>query len=1026
MSGYIELHAHSAYSFAVGACLPREMVRGAKKLELSGLALLDYDGVYGLMEARAAARQAELPFLPGCEFTLEDQTHLPIICRSSQGYSALTGAISSHHLAAGRREADRQNLAELAQWAKGQWLVLTGTRAGPLRRVLYRSGIAAAARFLEQLKELFGAENIAVEAALAGFDGEESLAAQLDHLARKTKLPLVATSAARCANPASQRLADVMTATRLARPLDKIQDDLPACHAMLRSEAEMLRIHRQFPGAVDNAAQIGKDLIFDFSTPAPHLPLARVPPGYSADSYLEQLSWQGARSRYGDPVPGKAAETIQQELKVIFQKGFSGYFLIVKEIVDYCFSSGIYVQGRGSAANSAVCYCLGITAVDAVRHQMLFDRFLTPDRKDLPDIDLDIESNQREKVLQHVYAKYGRENAAQVANVISYRPRAALKDAARVLGYDARTAAKWARLDRNSLPENVQKIAGQLQKLPRHLGIHCGGMVLSDKPLTEVAAINWANMPGRTVVQWDKDSCAEAGLVKIDLLSLGMMGALRTAFETLQARGEKSPFGKPWRLHKLPPEDPRVYQLLQAADTVGVFQVESRAQMSTLPRLKPKCFYDLVVEVALIRPAPIQGQAVNPYLARRLGREKVTYLHPLLKPALERTLGVPLFQEQLMRIAKDAAGFNGSQSDNLRRAMGRKNPGEHLADLRAEFFKGMEKNQIPPPVQEKIWAQMSGFAEFGFPESHAFSFAYLVYASAWLKAYYPAVFYAAILANQPMGFYSPQSLISDARRHGLKILRPDVNTSQKDSIPGTDLASLKLGLAEIRGIRPVWIEKILAARNDNCGRRFKTLEDFTSRSQLPTSALELLATAGALSSLGVTRRESLWRAPLLAAPQKRFYQPELPGLALKETTPPFAPLTTGEQVQWDSLALGISLWGYPTKLVRPELTRRGILPAAGLRSQLAGKRIRCAGIVTHRQRPHTAKGVVFLSLEDETGLVNVICQVGCWQRYRRLALSQNALIVRGVLQAKDGALALLADKIEPLNLPVPTKSRDFR
>lgn len=1026
MSGYIELHAHSAYSFAVGACSPREMVRGAKKLELSGLALLDYDGVYGLMEARAAARQAELPFLPGCEFTLEDETHLPIICRSSQGYSALTGAISSHHLAAGRREADRQNLAELAQWAKGQWLVLTGTRAGPLRSVLYRFGIAAAVRFLEQLKELFGAENIAVEAALAGFDGEERLAAQLDHLARKTKLPLVATSAARCADPASQRLADVMTATRLARPLDKIQDDLPACHAMLRSEAEMLRIHQQFPSAVDNAAQIGKDLIFDFSTPAPHLPLARVPPGYSADSYLEQLSWQGARDRYGDPVPEKAADTIRQELKVIFQKGFSGYFLIVKEIVGYCFSSGIYVQGRGSAANSAVCYCLGITAVDAVRHQMLFDRFLTPDRKDLPDIDLDIESNQREKVLQHVYSKYGRENAAQVANVISYRPRAALKDASRALGYDARTAAKWARLEKSALPENVRKIAGKLQKLPRHLGIHCGGMVLSDKPLTEVAAINWANMPGRTVVQWDKDSCAEAGLVKIDLLSLGMMGALRTAFETLEARDEKSPSGGPWRLHNLPPEDPRVYQLLQAADTVGVFQVESRAQMSTLPRLKPKCFYDLVVEVALIRPGPIQGQAVNPYLARRLGREKVTYLHPLLKPALERTLGVPLFQEQLMRIAKDVAGFNGSQSDNLRRAMGRKNPGEHLADLRAEFFKGMEKNQIPPPVQEKIWAQMSGFAEFGFPESHAFSFAYLVYASAWLKAYYPAVFYAAILANQPMGFYSPQSLVSDARRHGLKILRPDVNTSQKDSIPGTDLASLKLGLAEIRGMRPAWIEKILAARNDSCGSRFKTLEDFTSRVPLPTATLELMAGAGALSSLGVTRREGLWRAPLLAAPQKRFYQPELPGLALSEATPNFAPLSTGEQVKWDSSALGISLWGYPTKLLRPELTRRGILPAEQLRPALTGKRIRCAGLVTHRQRPHTAKGVVFLSLEDETGLVNVICQVGCWQHYRRLALSQNALIVRGVLQAKDGALALLADKIEPLNLPVSGKSRDFR
>nr|NLD40356.1 DNA polymerase III subunit alpha [Actinomycetales bacterium] len=546
-----------------------------------------------------------------------------------------------------------------------------------------------------------------------------------------------------------------LAATRARATVEEIEGWLPAHPAHLRSAEQMLRLHHRHPHAVEAAARLADELSFDLTLIAPDLPPFPVPEGHTEASWLRALTERGAAERYGargaERTPGAWA-TIDKELAIITELGFPGYFLIVHEIVDFCRSRGILAQGRGSAANSAVCFALGITAVDAVRHKMLFERFLSPGRSGPPDIDVDIESKRREEVIQFVYERYSREHAAQVANVIQYRPRSAVRDAARALGYGAGQADAWSKQIERwreipedlPLPEPVREIATRMLRLPRHLGIHSGGMVLCDRPVIDVCPVEWATMPGRTVLQWDKDDCADAGLVKFDLLGLGMLTALRIAFDELTARGILHE-GRPIDLHEIPQDDPRVYDLLCAADTVGIFQVESRAQMATLPRLRPRTFYDIVVEVALIRPGPIQGGSVNPYIRRRLGREAVTYLHESLKPALGKTLGVPLFQEQLMQIAIDVAGFSPGEADQLRQAMGSKRSVERMERLRARLYEGMGERGITGDVADRIYEKLVAFASYGFPESHSVSFAYLVYASAWLKLHYPAAFCAALL-----------------------------------------------------------------------------------------------------------------------------------------------------------------------------------------------------------------------------------------------------------------------------------------
>lgn len=1161
---YAELHAHSAYSFLDGANEPEDLAAAAVELGLEALALTDHDGMPGIVKHAQAGRDHGLPTVHGAELTLEDGSHLPVLARSPRGYHRLVSAISEHNLQAGQGRDPAHDPAILAPALESTCLVLTGTANGPLRRALGDPrrpeswDLQAADSCLGRLGDLFAdparprsrtpppgstappgsceqgaSTGLAVELTLTGGPADAALTQALSDLAAAHRLPLVATGAVRCARPRDARLADVLTATRLVTDLEGARGHLPAIGRWLRSPADMARLHRRAPHAVRTAAEIGSELAFDLALIAPDLPSIDVPPGHTPTTWLRELTHRGAILRYGSPEQDpRAWEVLGHELDVIEQLGFPGYFLIVHSIVDYCQQAGILCQGRGSAANSAVCYALGITAVDAVRHHMLFERFLSPGRAGYPDIDLDIEACRREEVIQHVYSRYGRNCAAQVANVISYRPRSAVRDAARALGHPAGLQDAWAtQMDRwstlrtddgasstatggsaaedstpgaspaeSSPPAQVLDVAERLLRLPRHLSIHSGGMVLCDRPVTEVCPVRWAAMEGRSVLQWDKDDCAAAGLVKFDLLGLGALTALRLAFTGLAQRGEAVPagtspaeegptgrlrtaqVGRPWGLHTLPEDDPAVYRLLSAADTVGVFQVESRAQMATLPRLRPREFYDIVVEVALIRPGPIQGDAVNPYIRRRLGQEEVTYLHDSLKPALKKTLGVPLFQEQLMQIAVDAAGFSPAEADALRQAMGAKRSAERMEALHARFVEGMVKNQgAQREVAETVFDKLRAFADFGFPESHAFSFAYLVYAAAWLKVRKPEDFYAGVLAAQPMGFWSPQSLVADARRHGVRVLPADVGASQAQAVveqrgrrgtaqddaqdTGQDWSPLRpsphaltaldvhpdlavrLGLAPIKGIGRRTAEAIVAERREH--GPYRDLADLARRLPLSRAQLEALAGAGALRSLGAGRREALWAAGALAQEhgsrhaepsgpsQQRtgaagsWFQPTLPGTAVGARAPSLPAMDARSRQVADLRLTGVSTESHPIALLRQGLQEAGILTTAQVRGQDDGARVRVAGVVTHRQRPHTASGLIFLNLEDETGLLNVVCSSGMWKRYRRVGRSAGALIVRGVVEQGEtgeggaGVSALRAEHLEALPGITPTRSRDW-
>ena len=1128
---YAELHAHSAYSFLDGANEPDDLASAAVELGLEALALTDHDGVPGIVKHAQAGRTHGLPTIHGTELTLADGSHLPVLARNPTGYRRLVTAISQHNLDAGQRREPAHDLPTLAsalhsdptgqtETAAGSCLVLTGTANGPLRRALGDPrrpdtwDLKAADACLGRLTELFAAPDrgrppstgptttahrqvegdvaigLAVELTLDGGPTDAALTDALTRLAHDHRLPLVATGAVRCARPTDARIADVLTSTRLVTDLEGARGHLPAIGRWLRGAQDMAQLHRRSPGAVDLAAELAADLAFDLSLIAPELPDADVPEGHTPASWLRELTRQGATRRYGTPQDHpRAWEVLNHELEVIESLGFPGYFLIVHAIVEFCAQSGILCQGRGSAANSAVCYALGITAVDAVRHQMLFERFLSPGRAGYPDIDLDIEACRREEVIQHIYSRYGRERAAQVANVISYRPRSAVRDAARALGHPAGVQDAWAKqMERwtsvrpggltgqsDEVPEPVLDIAEKLLRLPRHLGVHPGGMVLCGRPVTEVCPVRWAAMDNRSVLQWDKDDCAEAGLVKFDLLGLGALTALRLAFTTLAQRGQTVPdsvtegelrtsqSGRPWGLHTLPEEDPAVYRLLTAADTVGVFQVESRAQMATLPRLRPQTFYDIVVEVALIRPGPIQGDAVSPYIRRRLKREEVTYLHESLKPALTKTLGVPLFQEQLMQIAVDAAGFSPAEADTLRQAMGAKRSIERMDALRDKLVAGMRSRGIDAPTAETIYSKLRSFAEFGFPESHAFSFAYLVYASAWLKARKPEDFYAGVLAAQPMGFWSPQSLVADARRHGVRVLPADVNRSlaqatverredhrdtggsdqweplrphpaAPSALDVHDDLAVSLGLAPVKGLGERAAQAIVTERRAH--GPYRDLADLARRVSLSRSRLESLAVSGALDSLGVERRQALWAAGVLSDEHGRrrgasrqgrgaWCQPTLPGTAVGAQAPTLPTMTDRERQAADLSLTGVSTQGSPLRLLRPSLAADGVLSAADLADQEHGSRVRVAGVVTHRQRPHTASGMIFLNLEDETGLLNVVCRAGMWRRYRSVGRRAVALIVRGTVEKGDGVIALMADRLQVLPGVPSTGSRDW-
>ncbi len=1088
---YAELHCHSNFSFLDGASHPEELVEEAARLGLEALALTDHNGFYGIVRFAEAARAVGMPTVFGTEITLDTGalgsegenlqqhqrrlamseaetvsqvtrsrtppvprpdphgSHLVVLADGPEGYARLSRALSLGHLA-GEKGAPRFSIADLADVGAGHWWVLTGCRKGTVPRALLADGPSAARQELRVLIEAFGRDRVAVELWDHGDPLDSHRNDALAELAVQEGLTVVATNNVHYANPARRPLATALAAVRARRSLDELDPWLPAASfAHLRSGAEQARRFSRYPGVVEAAASLGRAAAFDLSLIAPSLPPFPCPDGMSEMRYLRYIASEGARRRYGErPLPhetsslrARAWAVIDHELDVIEQLGFPGYFLVVWDLVEFCRRSDIYCQGRGSAANSAVCYALGITKADAVSLGLLFERFLSPERDGPPDIDIDIESDRREEVIQYVYGRYGRHHTAQVANVITYRARSSVRDMAKALGFAVGQQDAWSKQvdawgtvavtagqknadgsPAHDIPANVVEMALQVEDFPRHLGIHSGGMVICDRPIIEVCPVEWGRMDRRSVLQWDKDDCAATGLVKFDLLGLGMLSALHYAVDLIaEHRGITIDLATI-------PQEPEVYDMVCRADTIGVFQIESRAQMATLPRLRPRTFYDLVVEVALIRPGPIQGGSVHPYIRRRNGLEPITYLDPLLEKSLAKTLGIPLFQEQLMQMAMDVAGFTPSEADQLRQAMGSKRSRQRMERLRARLYEGMFERGVTPDVADQIFDKMAAFANYGFPESHSVSFAYLVYASSWLKHHEPAAFCAALLNAQPMGFWSPHSLVQDARRHGVITQSPCVNASRamatlepcSQSVGGPDPSqpglAVRLGLSSVRGLSRTLAEAIEAARP------FASMEDLVRKvPALTLGHLESLATGGAFQGFGLSRREALWavgavnhaRPGRLAGVVTGAEAPRLPGMDERDTA------------MADLWATGVAPEGHPTRFVRDELSRMGVVTAEGLKSVAPRTKVLVGGVVTHRQRPMTAQGVTFLNLEDETGLINVVVSKGCWARYRRVAGTSAALLIRGRLESSEGVINVVAERLEPMPVGVSPKSRDF-
>ncbi|OBI78583.1 error-prone DNA polymerase [Mycobacterium asiaticum] len=1034
---YAELHAHSAYSFLDGASTPEELVEEAARLDLRALALTDHNGLYGAVRFAEAAAELDVRTVFGAELSLSSVPrteqpdppgpHLLVLARGPEGYRRLSRQLAAAHLAGGEKGKLRYDIDVLTEAAGGHWHILTGCRKGTVRQALSDGGPEAAKRALAELVDRFGAGRVSIELTHHGQPLDDERNALLAGLAAPFGVGVVATTGAHFAHPSRRRLAMAMGAIRARQSLDAAAGWLaPLGGSHLRSGEEMARLFAQHPDAVTAAAELGEQCAFGLALIAPQLPPFDVPAGHTEDSWLRSLTMVGAADRYGTPdAAPRAYAQIEHELKIIAQLQFPGYFLVVDDITRFCRENDILCQGRGSAANSAVCYALGVTAVDPVANDLLFERFLSPARDGPPDIDIDIESDQREKVIQYVYDKYGRDYAAQVANVITYRPRSAVRDMARALGFSQGQQDAWSKQishwsgqpgDIEGIPEQVVDLANQIRNLPRHMGIHSGGMVICDRPIADVCPVEWARMENRSVLQWDKDDCAAIGLVKFDLLGLGMLSALHYARDLVAEHK-----GIEVDLARLDLSEPAVYEMLSRADSVGVFQVESRAQMATLPRLRPRIFYDLVVEVALIRPGPIQGNSVHPYIKRRNGIEPVVYDHPAMEPALRKTLGVPLFQEQLMQLAVDCAGFSAAEADQLRRAMGSKRSTERMRRLRGRFYEGMRTlHGADDEVIDRIYEKLEAFANFGFPESHALSFASLVFYSSWFKLHHPAAFCAALLRAQPMGFYSPQSLVADARRHGVLVHGPCVNASLAHATLENAGTEVRLGLGAVRHIGDDLAEKLADERKDN--GPFASLLDLTSRLQLSVPQTEALATAGALGCFGMSRREALWAAGAAATQRPD----RLPGVGSSSHIPELPGMSELELAAADVWATGVSPDSYPTQFLRADLDAMGVVPAAALGSVPDGDRVLVAGAVTHRQRPGTAQGVTFVNLEDETGMVNVLCTPGVWERHRKLAHTAPALLIRGQVQNASGAITVVAERMGRISLAVGSKSRDFR
>ncbi|WP_405185863.1 error-prone DNA polymerase [Streptomyces anulatus] len=1056
---WAELHAHSTFSFLRGASRPEDLVAEAARLGIGVLAVTDRDGLHAARRLHAAARDHGIGTVYGAELTLgEPVLGTPVVlARSVEGFRLLSSVITEAQLA-GSKNAPVYDLDAVARAAAaGHWAVLPGCPPPGTDRC----DVAAVAHRLARLTDVFGTSGTHAELVDHRLPEDSVAADAMWVAAHRAGVPVVATGAVHYAAPRQARVAQALTALRRRETLDRAAGHLMAAPtAHLRPRAERAAFLSRYPGVADTTVALGRSCVIDLGELRPELPEFAVPAGHTQDSWLRDRAEAACVGRYGprvDPGAGAAWRQLDHELDLVAGLGLAGYFLIVHDIVRHAAEQGIWCQGRGSAASSVICYVLGITAVDPLRHGLLFERFLSLEKAGPPDIDLDLESGRREEVIQYVYTRYGRLHAAQVANMITYRPRLAVRDAARVLGYPEAQTREMTRHIHHSppgpdagLPGDVRDLAAQLHTLPRHLGVHSGGMVLTRQPIGEIMPVEWATAEGRSVLQGDKDDVAAAGLVKIDLLGLGMLSALHTACDLIHEY-----HGVRHDLTSIPQDDPDVYGMIARGDTIGVFQVESRAQISTLPQLRPTKFEDLAVAASIIRPGPIQAGSKHPLLRRRRGEETVTYPHPLAKAALEPTLGVALWQEQAMQLAIDCAGFSPGEADRLRKAMAAKHAPEKVAAMRDRLLTGMAGRGIPPAAAEKIVSMIEAFSDYGFPQSHAQSMAGLIYASAWIKHHHPAALIAAIMAHQPMGFYDTQTLIGDAERHGITVRGPDVRTSRvhatlepgpmPDSMPGPKPGSasgstpgptsgstpdskpgstpgerppaIRRGLTSVTGLGEQAAEEIVALRAE---RPFADLDDFAARTRLPARILEQLATAGALDGLGGHRRTALWSAG--TAPG-RSHQAPLPGLATPATAPELTSMTTAEETTADITATGASATAHPVQHIRPRLDRLGTLTAAAARTLADRAPVRIGGLPKYLQRPPTAHGVAFGAIEDETGMVNLVFAPHVWDRCHRTLLDAPAVLITGRVERSDGTVNVAVGRVEAITVAAPVPRR---
>lgn len=1021
---YVELHCHSNFSFLQGASHPEQLIARAAELGYDSLAITDCDGLYGVVRFHQAAQKLGVRPIYGAQVTLTDNRRLVLLVEDEKGYANLSQMLSAAHLANEKGQAPI-TWKMLSQYNQGLIALWNGV-----------SGGGEPANDACRFRELFGPDHFFLELVHHHLPQHETRCEQLTELARHLGVGLVASNDVHYAHPQDRRLQDVLTCIKHHATLDSAGQLLyPNGHRYLKSPREMDRLFARWPQAVANTSRIAERCRFDLGRLSASLPDFPLPEKETPDSYLRKLTCRGARNRYGDKLSERQKHQLEHELGIIKKLRLAGYFLIVWDIARFCTEHDIRCQGRGSAANSAVCYCLGVTAVDPVGLELLFERFVSESRSEPPDIDIDIANNRREEVIQYVYNKYGREHAAMVCEVITYRGRSAVREVGKALGFSLDEVDRLAkqlnhfsrgdelneRLAEMNINLNDHRVkllldlVGRIRGFPRHLGIHVGGMIITRRPLSQIVPIENATMPERSVVQWDKDDVEAAGMVKIDLLGLGMLSLIDIALKLVEKH-----HGLTIDPARLTYDDPKVYRLLSSADTVGVFQVESRAQMNTLPRHKPTRFYDLVVEVALIRPGPIQGDMVHPYLRRRNGEEPVTYPHPCLEPILKRTLGVPLFQEQGMRVAMEAAGFTPTQADELRRAMGHKRSRERMEELGARLIGGMIRRGIAEEAAERIFHQLSAFADFGFAESHAASFALLVYVSAYLKVYYPAEFYCALLNAQPMGFYTPATIVYEARRKGVTILGVDARTSQWDCT--VENGAVRLGFRTIKHAGESTRDTLNTALAD---RPFDSVADIVYRSGLSRRALEQLAVVGGLDSFGLDRRQALWAVMGLVGRSQAELQLHTP----ENGRNTLQPMTTGEQIVADFAGMDLSVGPHPIALLRSRLKRQRILSAEQLAHVPDNTPVTVAGMVVIRQRPMTARGFVFLTMEDETGFINVVVKPQLLTRFRREVIHTGALTVKGVVESSSGVVNVIGHWFAPLEFekrPVRFKSRDFR